>query len=83
VPGAEMAAMTVAAAMATVTIEPEKRSRMMISLCLAVCDCNEIPPERKLSPERSFALVYRGSVCAEKIVLCGLARADVSFFGSP
>jgi hypothetical protein len=30
--------------MATVTIEPEKRSRMMISLCLAVCDCNEFLP---------------------------------------
>jgi hypothetical protein len=45
-----MAALTAAAAMATVTIEPEKRSRMMISFCLAclVClavrYCNEIPP---------------------------------------
>jgi len=32
-----MAALTAAAAMATVTIEPEKRSRMMISFCLAAC----------------------------------------------
>jgi len=32
-----MAALTAMAAIATVTIEPEKRSRMMISFCLAVC----------------------------------------------
>jgi len=38
-----MAALTAAAAMATVTIEPEKPSRMMISLCLAACYCNKPP----------------------------------------
>jgi hypothetical protein len=39
-----MAALTAAAAMATVTIEPEKPSRMMISFCLAVCYGNKPPP---------------------------------------
>jgi hypothetical protein len=50
VTGTEMAALTAAAANAAVTIEPEKRSRMMISLCLAVCYCNEIPLKPKLTP---------------------------------
>jgi hypothetical protein len=44
VTGTETAALTAAAAMATVTIEPEKRSRMMASLCLAVRYCNEVLP---------------------------------------
>ena len=37
-----MTALTAAAAMATVIIEPENLSRMMVSFCLAVCYCNEI-----------------------------------------
>jgi hypothetical protein len=42
VTGNEIAALT-AAAMKTATIEPEKRSRMMISSCLAVYYGNQIP----------------------------------------
>jgi hypothetical protein len=53
-----MAALAAAAAMAAITIEPEKRSPMTISLCLAV---------RVL--HRNLPLVYRGSVCGEKMVL--------------
>jgi hypothetical protein len=36
VTGSKMAVLTAVTAMAAVTIEPEKRSRMMISFCLAV-----------------------------------------------
>src|SRR6266446_6343984 len=37
-----MAALTAAAAMATVTIEDEKRPPIMTSLCVAVRDCDEL-----------------------------------------
>jgi hypothetical protein len=38
-----MSALTPATAMATVIIGPEKRSRMMISFCFALCYCNGTP----------------------------------------
>jgi hypothetical protein len=45
--GAEMTALAAVAAMATIVIEPESLSRMMISFCLAACDCNAIPHKPK------------------------------------
>jgi hypothetical protein len=41
--GTEMAALTAAAAMATVANGPENRSRMMISFRPEVCCCNANP----------------------------------------
>jgi hypothetical protein len=42
-----MAALTAVAAMATVTIKPKKRSRMMISSCIAVSYCNKLKGVRR------------------------------------
>jgi hypothetical protein len=65
--GTKMAALTAAAAMATVTIEPEKRSRMMISFALQCVTATKFPHEPKL-PLCGLGRVYRGSVCGEKMV---------------
>src|ERR1700730_14369327 len=65
----EMAAPTAAAAMAAVTIEPEKRLPMTISFlpcgALRVRDS----PHQRRRPLRRLGRVYRGSDCGEKLIL--------------
>src|SRR5215470_738266 len=85
VTGSEMTAPR--AAMAAVTVRPEKRSRMMTSFAVQLSDCSEIPPWTHIGPLSGLVLVYRGSVCREKMVLrgvpapCPLARTRANRSG--
>jgi hypothetical protein len=72
-----MAALTAAAAMATVTVKPEKRSRMMTSFAVQLSDCSEIPPWTHIGPLCGLVRVYRGSVSREKM-FCVIPRSRQS-----
>src|SRR5438046_4255455 len=68
-----MAVLTAAAAMATVTIEVEKRSPIMTSLCVAVGYCDERLVEHLR--RRGLDRLYRGSGSRENAGLARLPRA--------
>src|SRR5262245_41175729 len=73
----EMAALTATTAMATVTIEPAKRSRMITCLCHAVLLPRRIPPKAN-PPLVRLSQVYRGSVCGEKMVLRSVSAYSIA-----